>query len=206
MSARLQAITRSLAMRLGVNERRNALSTSFATSLAPARARWQAFDPRVQRIIKFSLALLALAIIWAYLWLPAARGRAQLAERIPQMAAQLATMRSQAEEVRSLNAMPPVIGTRSQLPLADVAALQALFGANAKVSLDESRAFRISIPAIAYTAWLDQLDGVLSRYRVRVASVSLKPLPAAEGKAAATKTSAEVAVALTLIDDNDRRP
>ncbi len=184
---------------------------ALATALAPARARWQTLDVRVQRFAKIGIALLVPAMLWAYLWLPASRGRAQLAERIPQMQAQLATMRAQAEEVRSLNAMPPVVGTRSLLPLADVAALQALFGANAKVSLDESRAFKIAIPSIAYTAWLDQLESALGKYRLRVAIVNLKVLPAGEGKAgdsktAALKKSAEVAVDLTLVDDNDRRP
>ena len=181
---------------------------SVAIAVNPWRTRWQSLDTRAQRMVLVGAALLALAMLWAYVWLPAARGRIQLGERIPVMSAQLATMGIQAEEIRRLNSLPPVVTARSALPLADVSALQALFGANATVTLDENRAFRIVIPAIAYTAWLDQLDSVLNRYRVRVAAIKLKSLPAGATKGAATAPtkSAEVAVELTLIDDSDRRP
>ncbi len=199
-NARLQAIRN----RLGGDTFGNML----AVAGNPWRARWQSLDARVRRIATIGLALLALAMLWAYVWLPAARGRVQLAERIPAMSAQLAAMRGQAEEIKRLNAMPPVASTRAILPLADVGALQVLFGGNAKVSLDENRAFRIVIPAVAYTAWLDQLDSALSRYRLRVAAVTLKPLAAGASRPAAK--SAEVAVDLSLVDDTgndrDRRP
>ena len=172
-------------------------------------------------------------LLWAYIWLPASRGRAPLAERIPAMSAQLAVMRVQADEIKRINSLPPVVTTRALLPLADVAALQTLFGANARVTLDENRAFRVAIPAIAYTAWLDQLDSALGRYRLRVAAINLKTVtaePAEKIGQAASKTvgsraaastasatlaakrstagtaAAEVAVELTLVDDSDRKP
>ena len=202
---------------------RNALAVGFD----PWRARWQLLDTRVQRMALIGGSALLLALLWAYIWLPASRGRAQLAERIPVMSAQLAAMRVQAEEIRRINSLPPVVTTRALLPLADVAALQTLFGANAKVTLDENRAFRITIPAIAYTAWLDQLDSALGRYRLRVAAINLKTVtaePAEKSGQAAAKTvaaapaglpakrsaagtaGAEVAVELTLTDDSDRKP
>ena len=202
---------------------RNALAVGFD----PWRARWQLLDTRVQRMALIGGSALLLALLWAYIWLPASRGRAQLAERIPVMSAQLAAMRVQAEEIRRINSLPPVVTTRALLPLADVAALQTLFGANAKVTLDENRAFRITIPAIAYTAWLDQLDSALGRYRLRVAAINLNtvtPEPAEKSGLAAAKTvaaapaglpakrsaagtaGAEVAVELTLTDDSDCKP
>ena len=184
------------------------IRNKVAITVNPWRARWQSLDTRVQRMVLAGVVLLALAMLWAYVWLPASRARIQLSERIPVMSAQLTTMRIQAEEIQRLNSLPPVVTTRSALPLADVAALQALFGTNATVTLDENRAFRIVIPAIVYTAWLDQLDSALNRYRVRVAALNLKLLPAAATKGAATAPAkaADVAVELTLIDDSDRRP
>lgn len=191
MKARLQR----LAGRVGT------LNGMILVAASPWRTRWQALDTRVQRMVLAGAALLALAMLWAYVWLPAARGRAMLDERLPVMSAQLAAMRIQAEEIRRINSLPPVVTSRSALPLADVAALQTLFGANAKVTLDENRAFRIVIPALAYTAWLDQLDSVLGRYRVRVAAINLKSLSVAEtktsekagGKTAPTPTAAPTA-------------
>ena len=203
------------------------LRNTVAFAANPWRARWQLLDGRVQRMVLIGVAALALAILWAYAWLPATRGRALLAERIPVMSAQLASMRTQAAEIQRINSLPPVVTTRSALPLADIAGLQALFGANAKVTADDSRAFRIVIPAIAYTAWLDQLDSALGRYRLRVGEIKLKTLLSIENKAAeipvkaaaprTTATSAaapaapaakpaEVAVEFSLVDDNDRQP
>ena len=221
MKLRLQAFTSRFSDASG--GMRNALAVGFD----PWRARWQLLDTRLQRMVLVGGGALLLALLWAYIWLPASRGRAQLAERIPVMSAQLAAMLVQAEEIRRINSLPPVVTTRALLPLADVAALQTLFGANAKVTLDENRAFRITIPAIAYTAWLDQLDSALRRYRLRVAAINLKTVtvePAEKSGQAAAKTvaaapaglpakrsaagaaGAEVAVELTLTDDSDRRP
>lgn len=138
------------------------------------QSRWQLLSNDGQRLIQFSAALLALALVWAFLWLPATRQRAALGLRIPVLQNQLATMRAQADEIKRVQAMPTVLTTNTRT-LADTTGLQIAFGDSAKVALDESRQFRVTINNMAYTNWLDHLDAALNRYRLRVVSVSLKP-------------------------------
>jgi len=114
--------------------------------------------------------------------------------------AQLAAMRSQADEVKRINTTPLVVTTNART-LADTIGLQIAFGqnntattANTTVTINERRQFRVNIASIAYTSWLDNLDAALKRYRVRVVSVNLKPLQ--PGNSAAL-----MAVELVLADD-----
>ena len=159
--------------------------------------RWQSLSSDGQRIVKWSIALLAVALVWAYVWLPAARGREALSLRIPVLQAQLATMRNEAAEVKRINTMPLVI-TINPRTLADSVGLQTVFGQNntaaVTVTINERRQFRVNIASVAYTSWLDSLDMALSHYRVRVVSVNLKPLQ--PGSSAAL-----MAVELVLADD-----
>ena len=158
--------------------------------------RWQSLSSDGQRIVKWSIALLAVALVWAYVWLPAARGREALSLRIPVLQAQLAAMRSEATEIKRINTMPLVVATNPRT-LADSVGLQTVFGQNnsaATVTINERRQFRVNIASVAYTTWLDSLDMALSRYRVRVVSVNLKPLQ--PGSSAAL-----MAVELVLADD-----
>ena len=60
---------------------------------SPIWIRWQSLSSEGQRIIKWSAAVLALALIWAFIWLPASRGRAALTTRIPVLQTQLAEMK-----------------------------------------------------------------------------------------------------------------
>lgn len=162
--------------------------------------RWQNLSSDGQRIIRWSAMLLTAALVWAYVWLPAARGRETLSLRIPVLQAQLAAMRSQADEVKRINTTPLVVTTNART-LADTVGLQIAFGqnntattANTTVTINERRQFRVNIASIAYTSWLDNLDAALKRYRVRVVSVNLKPLQ--PGNSAAL-----IAVELVLADD-----
>ena len=159
--------------------------------------RWQNLSSDGQRIIRWSAMLLTAALVWAYVWLPAARGRETLSLRIPVLQAQLAAMHSEADEVKRINTTPLVVTTNART-LADTIGLQIAFDqnntANTTVTINERRQFRVNIASIAYTSWLDNLDAALKRYRVRVVSVNLKPLQ--PGNSAAL-----MAVELVLADD-----
>ena len=159
--------------------------------------RWQNLSSDGQRIIRWSAMPLTAALVWAYVWLPAARGRETLSLRIPVLQAQLAAMRSEADEIKRIDTTPLVVTTNART-LADTIGLQIAFDqnntANTTVTINERRQFRVNIASIAYTSWLDNLDAALKRYRVRVVSVNLKPLQ--PGNSAAL-----MAVELVLADD-----
>ena len=144
-------------------------------SLIPVLQRWHRLDTRQQRIFGGATLLLAVALLFAYVWLPAVRERDRLIARLPQLDTQLTLMKKQADEIRQLNSTsliapaPPAI--------ADIAILQSAFGEGARASVDASRAWRIVIPRIAYATWWDRLGDVQSRHRLHIVSLSLQALP-----------------------------
>ena len=75
-------------------------------ALAPVQVRWNSFEPMPRWLILIGIALLMIGLIVAYAWLPAARTRAVLQVRIPQLELQLATMRNQANALSALAAQP----------------------------------------------------------------------------------------------------
>ena len=148
-------------------------------SLTPVLQRWHRLDIRQQRIFGGATLLLAVALLFAYVWLPAVRERDRLITRLPQLDTQLTRMKQQAEEIRQLNSTsliapaPPAI--------ADIATLQSAFGEGARASVDASRAasraWLIVIPRIAYATWWDRLGDVQSRHQLHIVSLSLQALP-----------------------------
>jgi type II secretory pathway component PulM len=174
-------------------------------ALTGLRARWEQIEPRTRTILLISAGALLAGLVYAYVWLPAARGRVLNAERIPVLEAKLANMRAQVAEMQRLNAVPPSTSATAASTRAagDVNSLQTIFGSSAKIVVDENRAFRISIASMSYTSFLDRLDQALSRYRLSVDSLTITALaspisaPAANAK---TNPPAMVSVDVTLID------
>lgn len=182
--------------------------SSFA-ALSGIRARWAQIEPRTRMILLISVGALLAGLIYAYVWLPAARGRVLNAERIPVLEAKLANMRAQVAEMQRLNAVPPSTSTTtaSARGAGDVNSLQTIFGSSAKIAVDENRAFRISIASMSYTSFLDRLDQALSRYRLSVDSLTITALsspisaPATNANTnAKTNPPAMVSIEVTLID------
>ena len=147
----------------------------LARTLAPVLQRWHKLEARQQKIFAGGAALLVMALLFAYLWLPAVRERERLMARLPQLSAQLALMQEQAEEIRRLNSVSPI--APAPPTAADASILQAAFGDGARVSLDPGRAFRIAIPRIAYATWWDRLGDVQSRHQLQLVSLTLQALP-----------------------------
>lgn len=147
----------------------------LAQSLAPALQRWHRLEQRHQRVIGIGALLLMVAILFAYVWLPAVRERDRLTARLPQLSAQLALMKTQADEIRQLTSTsliapaPPTI--------ANIDTLQSAFGDGARVNLDPSRAFRVVIPRIVYATWWDRLGDMQSRHQLQIISLTLQALP-----------------------------
>jgi type II secretory pathway component PulM len=86
---------------------------SSISAFTRALERWQMIEPRTRTILLISVAALLLGLIYAYVWLPAARGRALNAERIPVLEAKLATMRAEVAEMKRILAVPPNVATNS---------------------------------------------------------------------------------------------
>ncbi len=175
------------------------LSQSIHPIFRRAQRGWESVAPRSRTVLSVCAAALFIGLVYAYAWLPASRSRAINAERIPILEAKLATMRAETEEIKRLLAVPPntapntadKTGGRSA---ADLSGLQAIFGASAKIAIDNNRAFVVTIPSISYVAFLDRIDQALLRYRLKVASLSITALNDAISTSAGNTKPAEAAL------------
>lgn len=151
------------------------IKSRLGQSLAPALQRWHRLELRQQRVIGIGTLLLIVAILFAYIWLPAVRERDRLTARLPQLNAQLALMKTQADEIRQLTSTSLI--APAPAITADIATLQAAFGEGTRVSVDPSRALRVVIPRIAYATWWDRLGDAQSRHQLQINSLTLQALP-----------------------------
>ncbi len=139
----------------------------------PLQQRWRALPAAQQRLGLIGGGLAVLLLGYAFIWLPVMREHDRLQTRLPQLQAQLERMQSQAEELKRINTSP-VIAPASR-PVLDTAALQATFGAAAKISAAPDRAFRVSIARIPYAQLWDRLGDAAARHGLQVKSLNLKP-------------------------------
>ena len=146
------------------------ISSRVALTLTPVTARWNALEPGPRRLVAISAALLTIGFLAAFVWLPAVRTRDALTVRLPQLEMRLVDMRNQAKEVKALANAPATPITT--LTVADVAALQSIFGTGAQITVAEG-GFRVVIPAIAYASWWDKTGDALSRHALVLRSASL---------------------------------
>jgi hypothetical protein len=175
----------------------NPAINAVALWLRPQQLRWNALETRPRRHIVIGALVLVAGFIVAFAWLPAQRSRDALTARLPQLEAQLATMRVQAKEVAVLAATPAVpAATRSA---ADAAALQSIFGPGAQI-VSAADGFRVVIPAIDYANWWDRTGEALSRHALvlREATLTHNDGPA--------NTATGVAVDMRLAVDSGAAP
>ncbi len=130
-------------------------------ALQPLRARWHSLDRKRRAQSVFLSLFVVVALIFAFVLLPALDTRKTLTERLPQLEAQLATMRSQANDVAALSKLLPT--ATSPRIAADIASLQSLFGPGAQITAAQV-SFRIVMPSIAYANWWDKTGDAISRY------------------------------------------
>lgn len=144
--------------------------SQIALALEPLRARWDSLEARPRTLVLIGAILLAAGFVIAFIWLPASRTRDALTARLPQLEMQLATMRSQAVQLTAIAKIPAItIPTRR---VADVAALQSIFGVDAQIT-PTTEGFRIVIPAIGYASWWDKTSEAMSRHALDILAATL---------------------------------
>lgn len=142
-------------------------------------AGWQRRSSGERRIAAFLGALAALLLLAALVWLPLERSRASLAQDVPRLAAELATMQRQAAEVQAVRAMPAATPATAA-PLSGLVASGALQRnlPGAQVTVADERRVRLVAADAAYGALLEALAAALATHGLRVESARLEALPA----------------------------
>jgi type II secretory pathway component PulM len=163
-------------------------------ALSRLQSYWRGLDARSRLLLSVAIGALVIGLFWAFVWQPVTTKRAALLKRIPQLETALETMRAEAGEIRRITALPavPTSGNTSRVQ-ADAAAMQSLFGTNASVSLNENRTLSVVIPGMAYGALLDRLEQTATRFRARVAGLSIKSIDAKNVRAE-----------ITIVDENSK--
>ena len=155
---------------------------------------WQARNARERMILSYGGMFLALALIYGMLWLPISEQRKKLSQTLPQLRAQAAQFRLDAQQVDALKAntgaAPGGINAKSAVE----SGLQAS-GLRDKVSaidrVDDQR-LRVTYNGVAFDALLGFLEAMQSEHRMRVETLQADGLPQT-GRVKGTLTLARAA-------------
>ena len=153
-------------------------SATLMHAVAPLRGRWNSLDNNRRAQITLGAGLVVLALIVAYVLLPALDTRKTLTVRLPQMEALLSVMRSQAKEVASLSVMPTIAA--APRTAANVALLQANFGPGAQITATQD-GFRVVLPSITYASWWDKTGDAIARHALQLRETTITRLDAPTG-------------------------
>lgn len=139
---------------------------------------WAARSPRERAILAAGAIAAAVLLLVALVWLPLERSRARLALEIPRLAASVANLESQAEEVKRVRALPAATPTTLAPLTTVVPALMRSLPA-AQVSTVDDRRVRITSADVAYGALLEAIAAAQATHGLRVDSAGVDALPAA---------------------------
>jgi general secretion pathway protein M len=139
---------------------------------------WRSRSARERSIVGTGLVVLAVLLVVALAWLPLERTRARLAAEMPVLRASVSALERDAEEVRRVRALPPIIP-------ANPAPLAPLMAANAwarelpgvQLTVPDEKHVRLAGADIAFTALLDWLTNAQATHGLSVESARIDALP-----------------------------
>jgi len=137
---------------------------------------WVALAPRERAIIAVSVCVLALAILWAYVWQPISAERTRLIAAMPRLRAQADQVAQQGAEVDQLRSAVRARGPGSPPQSAVEQTMKAggLASAFAGVStLGEGRV-QVSLRPVAFDDLVDALTELAEKHGLAVDSIALK--------------------------------
>jgi type II secretory pathway component PulM len=143
------------------------------------RELWSAREARERRLIGAGLALLALAVLWAYAWEPVVADRARLADALPRLRVQAALVAVQGGEVERLRS---AARARAAAPAAEAAIAEAAKAngvgdvATAVTALAEGRV-QVTMRAVPFDALVRVLAQLASSHGYAVESIALRAAP-----------------------------
>jgi general secretion pathway protein M len=151
---------------------------------------WRSRSPRERSLVSAGLAVLAVMLVVALVWLPLERTRVRLAAQLPELRASVLGLERDAAEVRQVRALPPTIP-------ANPAPLAPLIAANAwarelpgvQLTVPDEKHVRLAGADISFTALLDWLTNAQAAHGLRVESARIEAL-AAPGRVRAELTLA----------------
>ena len=136
--------------------------------------RWSVLSGRQRSVIAAGAAILIVALLFAYVWLPLQHSRSDNAARLPELRAALAGMQRQTEELQRIRAVPPAAASLRPL---DAQALRAAFtGSQVVVTALDRQRFGLAIADTGYAVWIDELNRLQAQSAARVEDATLSAL------------------------------
>lgn len=141
------------------------------------RERYAALSAHDRRVLDIGTIVVALLLVWAFVWYPLAQSRQQLTARVNADRAALAWMRQTQTELPTLAAHGTRAGAdrggKSLLALADVTARGAgLAGALKRVEPSGARSVRVSFEAANFDALIGWIESLARDYGVEASDFS----------------------------------
>ena len=120
-------------------------------------------------------AVVVIALIATFVWLPLERTRARLAAELPALRASIPVLEQQGEEAKRLRALPPVARNTNE-PLSGVVSFaKPLPGA--QVTVLDGKTVGVTGADVAYGALLEWIAAVQASHGLRVESARIDALP-----------------------------
>ncbi len=142
---------------------------------------WRSRAPRERLILAGGSALLALALLYAYAWLPIQRELAQLRQALPQLRLQARQLAQDANEAARLQQQPAP--SQAGAPLADIVAQTALASGLREriesITPQGAGQVRVILPQVAFDDWITLLGGLQTSHGVRLDSTRIQASDAA---------------------------
>jgi general secretion pathway protein M len=137
---------------------------------------WRARAPRERLILVGGSALLTLALLYAYVWLPMQRDVTQLRQSLPALREQAGQLQQDAEEVGRLKAQPPVSreGGNLALSVEQRAIASGLRERIESITPQGVGQVRLVLPQVGFDAWIALLGELQAVHGVRLESARIE--------------------------------
>ena len=138
---------------------------------------WAERTPRERWILIGGAVVLALAILYAYVWLPVARERERLLNALPALRAQANEMRAAALEIQRLRAAPAAASPITDLKamLAGLATQRRAIRTAPQMSTEANGRVRVAFASITEKEWQGWIAAAAER-GVRIEAVQMEAL------------------------------
>ena len=137
---------------------------------------WHQRTPAERRTLALGGTVLAVALLYAFVWHPLSQERQRLLDSLPQLRAAAAQMRLQSAEVARLRSLPQKNLGNNLRGALDVAGAGRSVGTPSQIiALDSGRA-RVEFNAVAFDNWIDWATRLQTEHGVRVESASIAAL------------------------------
>ena len=138
------------------------------------RAYWQSRSPRDRQIILAISAVVLVAFLYAYLWLPMSQARAQLRAELPKLRGAAQEMELQAKEVAQLRGTPaPAASGVAQDVISKSAERAGLKGALTQVTSLSPERSQVTLNAVAFDRWIEWTRTLANEFALRIESAQV---------------------------------